>query len=186
MPAEAEDDELLDEYDDDDESDEGIYEDEEDIFDSEGKVDHDNPVITREQEQAQVYDIKNGKEKAGGGLVKRGKRRLVARFDNRERPFVAIFEERDGKPVQVSKWRAPTAAEAKKLDTKGRVVRGGVIDDDDEDDAIDLGEAEEKKLPTWLKVGAGVLAIGAVAAGGYYIYKNHKSDDDAEVDEVDD
>lgn len=183
MPAEAEED-LLDEYDDDD-NDEGIFDDEEDIFDSEGKVDHDNAVITREQEQAQVYDIKGGKEKPGGGKEKK-RRKLIARFDARERPFVAVFEEGKG---QTTKWRPPTKAEAKKLDEKGRIVKGGIVNDDAEDDEtddVDLGEAEEKKMPTWLKVGLGVLAVAGVAGGGYMIYKSAKSDDDAEVDEVDD
>ncbi len=182
----AADEELMDEYDDDDSDDEGIFEDEESIYGDEGTVDHKNPVITREEEQAQVYEIKSGKEKPGGGKALAKKRQLVAQADKHGKWFVAVFE---GKK-QVTKWKPPTKEQAVKLDKKGRIVKGGVIDDDREedetDDDTDLGEDTATGGITLKKVLIGTAVVGILGVGGWFVYKKIKSDDDAEVDEVDD
>jgi hypothetical protein len=170
-----------------DAGDDGIFDDEDSIFDDGGsgegsfadqtstfstpadpRADHSNALTTREMEARryedpkppqsmpvarQVYNMRSG--------FKQPKRALVARFDDQGRPLVAYYV--NGK--QTETFRLPTPEELQTLQTKGRIVKGG----------IGQVPSEGGGLP-WKKIAVAGAAVAAAGAA-YYFWKKRKTDD---------
>jgi hypothetical protein len=157
---------------------EGVFEDRTSIFStpSDPPADHHNALTTREMEARRYEDPKPPQQMTAARKVyndragfAQPKRNLVAKFDAQGRPFVAYFV--NGK--QTEAFRVPTLEEVKLLQTKGKLVSGGI------------GSTEASSGIPWKKILIGAVAV--VAAGGaYYIWKKRKQDTDSTtVDHVD-
>ncbi len=148
-------------------NDEGSFGEEESIFG--GAENHENPVITRDQEEKPEEPVDNSKW------------HLKARFgQNNSIQAVAFFK--DGK--QIEAWRHPTRSEFDMLRTQGQLVRLGDVDEEYEE------EEESSSWGWWALAGVAAAAAGA----GYYYYtktksqprNNAKDDAEDEEDDIDD
>ncbi len=172
-------------FDDDAGDDEGIFTDKESIFDTptSPKVDHHNPLTTKQEEQQQYETphkpaLRDGANKppqaVTSGNVTRivapdhNRKQLVAKFDAAGRPAVARAV--DGKLIE--SFRAPTKAEFDKLRVQGRIVKGGVTP------AAPVGEQPQgMSSTTKMLLWGGALAVAAGA--GYWWWKRYRADADA-------
>lgn len=151
----------------DDDDVEGVFEDEESIFDDEGPVDHANPVTTRAQE-ARVSALPGTPAPAPA-------RQLVAVFGADGQPQVAYTV--DGQPQE--QFRPPTPQELTLLQQRGRLVKG-TIEQPQTLGAVSPGGSFLTRNATLL----GGLAAVAVGAGVYF-YQKKKKERDQSIEEVD-
>lgn len=153
-------------------SDEGIFEDTESVFDTprrpSGRVEHANPQITREEEIQNELPPKK--------RTKPQKRQLIAIFDQRGMPKVAMTVNGN----RIENFRAPTKVEWEALRDRGVIVQaptavapvGAVVA------PTTLGEK--------LKPIAKLAAIAAVAGGAWYMYNKFVTEDDELDDDAED
>lgn len=171
---------------DDDGANEGIFTDNESIFDTptSPKVDHSNPLTTKQEEQQQYETPHKPALREGanhpptattsGGVTRitapdHNRKQLVAKFDAAGRPMVARAV--DGKLIEP--FRIPTKAEFDKVRDQGRIVKGGVTPAAPVGEAAPQGMAPSTKMLLW--GGALVVAAGA----GWWWWKRYRADADA-------
>lgn len=157
----------------------GVFADRESVFDTQRKVDHRNPVVTRAEELSnQLMPMRRPVTT---------KAQLVAIFDAQGRPFVAYHQ--NGRALE--KFRLPTPQEFEVLRARGQLVKGGLGDA-----APSPGTTpppEQPKNRTWLWIGAAAVGVGAAA--WWYMKKqkdkekprrNRRVRDADEMDDFDD
>jgi hypothetical protein len=174
-----------------DDGDEGIFNDKESIFDTptSPKVDHHNPLTTKQEEQQQYETPHKPALREGANSPPRAitsstgvtriaspsdRQQLVAKFDAAGRPAVARAV--NGKLIEP--FRHPTKAEFDKLRTQGRIVKGGVTPAASVGEAPAAGASSTKKMLLW----GGVLAVAAGA--GWWWWKRYRADTDASTQEA--
>ncbi len=119
--------------------------------------------------------------------VQESKPALVAKFDSQGRPFVCCkVKVVNGKPVQITEWRRPTADEYNAIMFKGKklVVEGGVAAENvpaptnaaATSAMVPLGEAPQPMWKKVAKVGAGVAIVGTVGYFGYRLISRNLSE----------
>lgn len=177
---------------------EGIFGDDEDIFDDEGEFDtddegifadktsifstpktpsedHRNPITTRSQELTRY------ERPIEESAPARARAQLVAKFDANGLPWVC--RHLDGKPVE--KFRKPTRDEFEKLKAQGRIVKGGI-------GQMPAKAGETAAAPSTFRSKYGralkwLLLAGTLGAGSYMayrLYRNRQIEAQAEIDEV--
>ena len=147
---------------------EGVFEDEESIFDDEGSVDHRNPVTTRAQEEM-VSALPGTPAPASA-------RQLVAVFGADGSPKVAYSV--DGQ--MQGQFRAPTQQELLLLKQQGRLVQGGFTNS--ASSSVGAVAPSQSFFVRNANLLGGLAAI-AVGAGVYFYQKKRRAAHD--VEEID-
>jgi hypothetical protein len=153
----------------DDSDTEGVFEDEESIFDDEGSVDHANPVTTRAQE-TMVSALPGTPAPAPA-------RQLVAVFGADGSPKVAYAI--DGQPQE--QFRAPSQQELVMLKERGRLVQGSV------ENTAPAAVGAVAPSGSFLTRNASLLGgLAAVAVGArVYFYQKKKREKARPMEELD-